>query len=70
VIKKHAARVADELRKRAGIEAQIVDGGHGELTVLVGDREVSRKNGENNPPVDEVLAAVRAATKEREEVRR
>src|SRR5579864_7859577 len=41
--------------------AQIADGGHGEFTVLVNGREVIRKEGENNPSVDRILAAVREA---------
>jgi hypothetical protein len=39
---------------------ELVDGGHGELTVLVDGREVARK-GDSMPSVDEVRAAVQKA---------
>lgn len=56
----HAARVADELRKH-GLTAQLEDGGRGEFTVLVGGRVVAAKEGDNLPPAEQVLAAVKGA---------
>jgi len=51
--------VADALRKKPGFEVQLVDGGRGELTVLVNGQEVARKQGDRLPTVDEVIAAVK-----------
>jgi len=38
-----------------------VDGGKGELTVLVDGREVARKQGDAMPTADQVLPAVKGA---------
>jgi hypothetical protein len=50
--------VADALRREPGVEVQLVDGGRGEFTVLVGGQQVAQK-GESLPPVEEIVAAVR-----------
>jgi len=46
------------LRNEPGLQVEVVDGGRGELTVLVDGREVARK-GDSLPSTEEVLAAVR-----------
>jgi len=48
------------LKKEPGVQAEVIDGGRGEFTVLVDGKEVARK-GETMPSADEVLAAVRKA---------
>jgi hypothetical protein len=55
--------VAASLRGEPGIKVDVVDGGRGEFTVTVDGREVARKDGDDLPPVEQVLAAVRAARK-------
>ena len=52
------------------MDVQLVNGGHGEFTVLVDGREVIKKQGEHNPPIEKVLAAVRDATKTKEKAPR
>lgn len=54
--------MADELRKDAGNNVQVMDGARGEFTVLVNGQEVARKKGEHEmPDVQEVVSAVRNA---------
>jgi hypothetical protein len=53
--------VADALRKEPGVEVERVDGGRGELTVLVDGRVVAEKGLLFKPSVEEVLRAVREA---------
>jgi hypothetical protein len=53
--------VAEELQKEPGMDVQSVDGQKGEFTVLVDGREVARKEGDNLPPIEQVLAAVKGA---------
>jgi hypothetical protein len=53
--------VAAALRNEPGLQVQMVDGSKGELTVLVDGKEIARKQGDNPPPVDQVVAAVRKA---------
>ena len=53
--------MAAALRDQPGLTVDVVNGNRGEFTVAVDGREVARK-GENLPPVDEVVAAVRQAT--------
>jgi len=48
------------LRQDSGAQVEVVDGGKGELTVLVDGREVARK-GEALPSLEEVRAAVKKA---------
>jgi hypothetical protein len=48
------------LRKDPGVQVELIEGGKGELTVLVDGREVARK-GDSMPSAEEVLAAVREA---------
>jgi hypothetical protein len=50
--------VADELGKRGGFDVKVEDGGRGEFTVLVDGREVARKQGDDLPPVEQVVDAV------------
>jgi len=56
--------VAAALRKEPGLQVELVNGDHGELTVSVDGKVVARK-GDAMPSADEVLAAVKgsAATK-------
>ena len=53
--------MADELRKESGVEVEEADGARGEFIVLVDGREVARKQGDDLPPVEAVLAAVKKA---------
>jgi hypothetical protein len=52
--------VADALKREPGVQVEVVDGVKGEFTVSVDGQEVARK-GDNLPPADEVVAAVRDA---------
>jgi len=52
--------VADELKKQLHVPVEVIDGGRGELTVAVGDREVFRKT-EGLPDVNTVVNAVKQA---------
>lgn len=45
------------MRQEPDTQVEVIDGEHGELTVLVDGREVARK-GDSMPSVDEVKAAV------------
>ena len=51
--------MAAALKNEPGLQVQLVDGAKGELTVLVDGKEVARKQGDNLPPVEEVVAAVK-----------
>jgi hypothetical protein len=53
--------VADALRKEPGVNVQIENGARGEFTVLMDGRELVKKQGDQLPPLDEVLTAVRNA---------
>jgi hypothetical protein len=53
--------VADALQKEPGVEVELVDGNRGEFTVLVGGQVVAGKRGDDLPPIEEVVAAVRKA---------
>ena len=53
--------MAEALRKEPGVEVEVVDGGRGELSVLVDGRSVARKWLLFKPSVDKVVQAVRAA---------
>jgi hypothetical protein len=52
--------VAASLKNAPGVQVDVVDGAKGEFTVLVDGHEVAKK-GENLPPVEDVLTAVRKA---------
>jgi hypothetical protein len=49
------------LKSELGVEAELVEGGRGEFTVWVGEREVARKGWFRFPPDAKVLEAVREA---------
>jgi predicted Rdx family selenoprotein len=51
--------VAAELRKVPGLDVQLVDGNHGEFSVLVDGRKVAEKRGDTFPSAEEVKAAIR-----------
>jgi hypothetical protein len=51
--------VADALRKEPGVDVELVDGDHGELTVLVDGQVVAKKWLLFKPSVEKVLQAVR-----------
>ncbi len=53
--------MADALRKEPGVEVELVDGNHGELTVLVDGHVVAKKWLLFKPSVDKVVQAVREA---------
>jgi len=53
--------VAALLERELGVKAELVEGGLGEFTVLVGDRAVAKKGLIFFPPDKKVLAAVRQA---------
>jgi hypothetical protein len=50
------------LRAEPGVEVEVVDGDHGELTVLVDGQPVAKKWLLFKPSVDKVVKAVREAT--------
>jgi len=52
--------MAAKLKEEPGVEVELVDGKHGELTILVDDRVVAKKWLFFKPSVEKVLAAVRA----------
>jgi len=52
--------VAEELRKKLAVPVELVDGGRGELTVSVGDRQVFRKL-DKLPDLNVIVDAVRNA---------
>jgi hypothetical protein len=52
--------VADALRKEPGVNVQSIDGNRGEFTVTVDGHVVAEKTGDDLPPVDKVVKAVRA----------
>jgi hypothetical protein len=49
------------LRQEPGVEVEVADGKHGELTVLVDGQDVARKWLIFKPSVEKVLKAVREA---------
>ena len=49
------------MKQEPGVEVELVDGGRGELTVMVDGRVVARKGLLFKPSVEKVLAAVREA---------
>jgi hypothetical protein len=49
------------LRKVPGVDVDLVNGEHGELTVSVDGHEVARKEGDTFPQADKVVAAVQQA---------
>ena len=53
--------MADALRNESDIDVQLIDGAKGEFTVQVDGREVTHKDGESMPSVDQVVRAVRNA---------
>jgi hypothetical protein len=53
--------VAASLRQEPGVEVDVIDGARGEFTVIADGREIVRKDGDDLPAVDRVLAAVREA---------
>jgi hypothetical protein len=50
------------LQREPDVEVELVNGDHGELTVLLDGQEVARKGFFGKPSVEKVLAAVRKAT--------
>jgi hypothetical protein len=52
--------VAAELRKEPDIEVEVIDGGHGEFSVLLDDQLIAEK-GDAMPTVDEIVTAVKRA---------
>lgn len=54
--------MAELLRKEPDTQVNLVDGSHGEFTVLVDGREVASKQGDNLPDEQQTLNAVRSAT--------
>jgi hypothetical protein len=53
--------VAEALRQEPGVEVELVDGDHGELTVLIDGRIVARKWLLFKPSIEKVVQAVRDA---------
>jgi hypothetical protein len=53
--------VAAELKRGLGVDAALIEGDRGEFTVWVDQKRVASKNGEDFPPAEEVVDAVRAA---------
>ena len=52
--------MADALRKEPGVNVQSIDGNRGEFTVTVDGHVVAQKTGDDLPPIDKVLNAVRS----------
>jgi len=48
------------LKKEPGVEVQVVDGGRGELTVLVDGKAVAQK-GDSMPDIAQVLGALQGS---------
>jgi hypothetical protein len=51
--------LAAALKQEPGVEVEVVDGGRGELSVLVDDRVVAKKFLFFKPSVEKVVAAVK-----------
>jgi hypothetical protein len=51
--------VADVLNQDLGVNTKLIEGNRGEFTVWVGDKLVANKVGDDFPPEQEVLSAVR-----------
>jgi len=47
------------LRKEPGVEVELVDGDHGELTIMMDGRVLAKKGLVSTPSADQILAAVR-----------
>ena len=53
--------MADLLQRELGLKAELIEGGLGEFTLLVGDSVVAKKGLIFFPPDKKILAAVRKA---------
>ena len=60
-IAQKAVRVAEQIKQTLGIEAQLVKGGMGELSVLVNDQKVAKKGWFTTPSDEQILQAVKEA---------
>ncbi len=60
-IAQNAARVAEMIKQELGIEAELVKGGMGELSVSVNGEKVAKKGWFTSPSEQEFLDAVRDA---------
>ena len=49
------------MRKEPGVEVELVDGDHSELTVMMAGRVLAKKDAASMPSADQVLAAVRTS---------
>jgi hypothetical protein len=54
--------LAAALRREPGLQVDLIDGSHGELTVLVDGHEVAKKGESGMPSTEEVVRAVKEAT--------
>jgi hypothetical protein len=55
--------VAADLKRALGVDSTLIEGDRGEFTVLVDQKKVASKIGDEFPPGPEVVDAVRAALK-------
>jgi hypothetical protein len=53
--------VAALIKQDSGIDVEITEGGRGEFTVWVEDATVARKDADEFPTDEQIVAAVRAA---------
>jgi len=54
--------VAALIKKKTGIDPEIVEGARGEFTVWVDDKRVAQKTADGFPTDEEAVAAVQQAT--------
>jgi hypothetical protein len=53
--------VAELIKKKIGVEPELIEGGRGEFTVWVDDKRVAQKDAEGFPSDEDALAAVEHA---------
>ncbi len=63
-IAQKAARVAEMIKQQLGIEAELVKGGMGKLSVLVNGKKILKKGWFTSPSEQEFTDAVRQAIDE------
>lgn len=59
--KPYAASMAESIKTHLGLETTLTPGGRGEFTVWVNGKTVVTKQGDDFPPEDEIISAVKEA---------